>query len=155
MNITSKQEWLENLSIALRNYEEACKDSVAQKLGLEIISVDQKEKKAVFVFQPKREHINQWGAVNGGIIALAFDMAMGMTIKGYANCQTTPTVNLNLSYLKPHKISGLIYIEVTINLCGNRLAEMSAVTWQQDKSEILAVSQGTFLLTKEILNKCH
>lgn len=77
---------------------------VAQALGMKITTVDAETGVVEAEFEGKAEFTNPVGNVQGGILAAMLDDSMGPALACQLGAgEFAPTLNLNISFLKPAK----------------------------------------------------
>jgi uncharacterized protein (TIGR00369 family) len=81
---------------------------VATMLGMKVTKVDTEAGLVETEFEGKPEFANPAGHVQGGMLAAMLDDAMGIALAcQLAAGELAPTLNLNLSFLKPAKVGSL------------------------------------------------
>ena len=83
--------------------------------------------------------------LHGGLTAVLFDSAMGHLSRFYAGGMT-PTISLNLSYLRPVPVDRPIFIRSHMDKPGSLANYLSAVAYTADAPDkILATATGVYL----------
>ena len=97
-------------------------------------------------FAMRKEYANPSGVVlHGGLTAVLFDSAMGHLSRFYAGGMT-PTISLNLSYLRPVPVDRPIFIRSHMDKPGSLANYLSAVAYTADAPDkILATATGVYL----------
>lgn len=91
---------------------------------------------------PNREWMrNPAGNMHGGIIASAFDLTMGSLSIGINRMAViTPTVSMEVSYLRPVPKDSRLTVEAVITHQGRTLIQMTAKAWLDSKPDSLAAT---------------
>lgn len=110
---------LNNIRNALE--EIGSRDLIEARLHLEALDCDPEKGTAVFAFNPERWMRNEYGGVQGGIIACVMDLAMALPL-GWASDAMMGTIEMSTQYLLP--MFGDQYEVHTENLhVGNRVCQ--------------------------------
>ena len=104
------------------------------------------ERKSLLVSFPVESYMrNPVGVMHGGALSGALDIAMGSLTFYMAGEFVTPTINLNVSFLRPVPVGKRLFVESTCLSCGKTMAYATAKAWlegQEDK--ILGSAAGTY-----------
>lgn len=97
-------------------------------------------------FAMRREYANPSGVVlHGGLTAVLFDTAMGHLAHFYSGCMT-PTISMNLSYLRSVPVDRPIFIRSHMDKPGSTVHYLSAEAFTADAPDkILATATGVYL----------
>ena len=96
-------------------------------------------------FAMRREYANPGGALHGGLTGVLFDTAMGH-LSHYYSGHMTPTISLNLAYLRPMPVDRPIFIRSHMDKPGSLVNYISAVAYTADAPDkILATASGVYL----------
>ncbi|MGM9975118.1 MAG: PaaI family thioesterase [Clostridiaceae bacterium] len=149
-NKSNKEEFLVRIDSVEERMRESLKGALVEDLIPTLISCDFEKGIAEFKFTIKANMRNSMGIVHGGIICTLLDNAMGMTTSSLINKGWTPTVNLQVSFLKPVMPQGVIHISVRIISSGRTFINTAAELWEEGKPErILASATGIFFIKEE------
>ncbi len=109
-------------------------------------TVDADKGTVVYRFTPQPWMTNPGGSMHGGVIATMFDNAMGMTATACGDGGMTPTVEMQVSYLRPVALDRTVYVRVTLRNAGWTLTRLTAELWQEGAADRLsATATGTFV----------
>ena len=87
---------------------------------------------------------NPNGVIHGGIIATMIDTAIGITTIGITN-SLTPTINLQISYLRPCPADGMIAVRSYITMLGGSVIHTRAEMFDtRDPQNLVATAEGAF-----------
>lgn len=87
---------------------------------------------------------NPNGVIHGGIIATMIDTAIGITTIGITDT-LTPTINLQISYLRPCPADGLIAVRSYITMLGGSVIHTRAEMFDtREPDKLVATAEGAF-----------
>lgn len=92
---------------------------------------------------------NPVGWVHGGMVATMFDNGMGVLAGCFANGAFTPTVTLNLEYLRPTPVGETLLLRARILKLGRSLIHMRGeLAVESEPTKPCAVASGVFAIHK-------
>ncbi|TQN42202.1 uncharacterized protein (TIGR00369 family) [Blastococcus colisei] len=114
----------------------------AERLGARAEVAD--DGSARLAFTAREEHLNQAGALHGGVLATLVDTAMGAAVRSAVDDGDVPaTSQLTVTYLRPGK-SGDLSVTARVRTRGEHLTVCEADVDQDGRSLVHAVA--TFAL---------
>lgn len=114
-------------------------------LQLRLVDSDPIQKTAHYAFD-----VNPWGKnpaeiLHGGMTASLFDMVMGITGHACSDAVFTPTVQLQVQYLKPVPLNATLHFNVKITSVTKTLITATAVAWVNDEDSVpVATASATY-----------
>lgn len=91
---------------------------------------------------------NPNGVVHGGIISAMLDTIMG-TMSVWHSGKPTPTVMLQISYIRPVPLKKRIYVRANITNAGRTLVHTTSEAWLEGSPEkIVATAVGSYFVTE-------
>lgn len=120
-------------------------------LPCELVSCDAEKKEVLFCFDTIPEMGNPWGVTHGGMLAVMLDWAMGVTSRTVLDFNQTPTVDMQIQYLKPAPLGIKLYIRAKINSRSKRMAFLTAKAWTESEEEPVTMASGVYYLREEHL----
>lgn len=126
-----------------KEMEQFFNNSVQVKtLGAEV-KLENPEKPEVWLPEIKPEHQGGIGsdAVNGGIIAMLSDFALGLLGLGHYKEGMTATAHLNVQYLRPFRTTSIRAVATQTQVVNNRI--FGIVELFDSKGNICALAQGS------------
>lgn len=119
-------------------------ESFCGRLQPSVVSCDPETPSILLSFPVLPWELNVNGVVNGGISATMLDATMGTL--GYAiSGSFTPTISLNVSYLRPVPGEGTLMVRATAAMAGRAVIYLSGELWDTRAPEkLLATAQGVF-----------
>lgn len=138
------------------NLEEAVADAIGQapdglvsRLLPKLLEVDYPAQTLVFEYPSEPWMRNPAGHMHGGMIATILDNAMCTAVRGIAGIGDSPTVSLQVSYVRPVRIGIPVGVTVRVSGCGRTMAYLSAEVWQGDnRKRILATGSSAVFVAK-------
>jgi uncharacterized protein (TIGR00369 family) len=119
---------------------------VASTLGMVITKVQAEDGRLDAEFEGKPEFANPLGNVQGGILAAMLDDTMGPALACQLRAgEFAPTLNLNVSFLKPAKIGKLRGVGRVVRR-GKDVCVLSGELYQND--ELVATATATALIRR-------
>lgn len=115
-------------------------------LPCELVSCDPARREVVFKFRTGPEMGNPWGVTHGGMLAVMLDWSMGVTSRTVLDYNQTPTVDMQIQYLRPVPLHTDLYIRAKINKTGKRMAFLTATAWGEDENKPLTMASGVYCL---------
>lgn len=133
------------MEIALRRFTEylgGLDGTISHSVGISFVSCDFEERSALFAFRVTDWAQDPRGGMHGGAVSAAIDMAMGSCTCCWAGCRSTPTVSMQLNFLRPIPLdAGHLMIRVQLHACGRTTAYTSAYGYlegQEDRRVVVA-----------------
>ena len=92
---------------------------------------------------------NPNGVIHGGIVATMMDTAIGLTTIGITGT-LTPTINLQISYLRPCPADGLIAVRSYITMLGGSVIHTRAEMFDtREPEKLVATAEGAYRRFKD------
>lgn len=120
-------------------------DGFMAYLKLKLMECDSNARTAHFAYD-----VSDWGKnpaeiLHGGMTASLFDMVMGITGHALSEAQFTPTVQLQVQYLKPVPLNSTLHFGVKITSVTKTLITATAEAWVNDESSVIvATASATY-----------
>lgn len=151
MDTLSSEELEQRIRRWMKQIAESHPKAFGCNLPCELISCDPQRREVLFCFHTIDEMENPWGVTHGGMLAMMMDWAMGVTSRVLLDYNHTPTVDMQLQYLKPVPLHSSLYIRARVNSRGKRLVFMSAQAWCESEDRLLTTGTGVYYLREEHL----
>ncbi len=122
-------------------YQNDIANTLNSVMGTEYIRGDFDSKTAVFAFDVTQWMRNPGGVMHGGALSAALDIAMGSCTCYWAGCRLTPTVTLQMNFLRPIPVGSRLILECRVHSCGRTTAYATAfgyIEGREDKSVVTA-----------------
>ena len=114
-------------------------------LHLNLVDADESTRSAHFTYMTTSWGKNPADILHGGMSASLFDMVMGITGHALSEAVFTPTVQLQVQYLKPVPLNATLHFQVKITSVTKTLITATAEAWvNEESSVIVATSSATY-----------
>jgi uncharacterized protein (TIGR00369 family) len=120
-------------------------------LPCELVSCDAQKREVVFKFRTVPEMGNPWGVTHGGMLAVMLDWSMGVTGRAVLDYNHTPTVDMQIQYLRPVPLDGELYIRASVRKSGKKIAFLTATAWTEDEEDPTTLATGVYYLREQHL----
>ncbi|WP_434309475.1 PaaI family thioesterase [Hominifimenecus sp. rT4P-3] len=138
------EELRANIEEAIRDATDLAPDGMVARLTPRFFSCDYPQKSVCLEYPSEPWMRNPAGGMHGGMIATVFDNAMCTAVRGFAGIGDSPTVNLQISYIRPVRIGVPVRIRVRVSGLGRTIAHVSAELWQGEaETRVLASASST------------
>lgn len=92
---------------------------------------------------------NRIGILHGGITAAAFDYTMGILARFYAESNFSPTVSLEIKYIRPVEICDTLIVKAKAISKGRKVIHATAEGISQSTGKLAASGAGIFLVSEK------
>ena len=149
-SFSNDQQGMENACRAYFEKLEGAEEQLNQLLDAEFYSCSFEEKKLTLKAKPKPWMANPNGLMHGGITASYFDYAMGVLSIYMSGWRMTPTLHMDVNYMRPIKIGKPICIETRVMKAGNKITYLDAVMYPENMPDkLLASATGAYYLVPQ------
>lgn len=123
--------------------------SITKQLDPAPIQWDVDNMELTLAFHTNKEMANPIGGLHGGIIATIFDNGLGVLAGCFAEGVFTPTVAMNLEYLRPAPAIGKLFLHASITKLGRKLIHLRGELLDAPDSKMpYAVATSIYALHK-------
>lgn len=107
------------------------------------------EKKTLTLSMALRPWMSNPGHIlHGGVTASVLDMTMGLLCRYVSNGHMTPTVNMNVSYLRAVPMKGTVLVRAEVTRCGRTICSaVSSMYLAGEEERVLAAASGAYFVT--------
>ncbi len=92
---------------------------------------------------------NPSSILHGGVTAAVLDMTMGLLCRYCSGGRMTPTVSMDVSYLRSAPLHRRLFIRADVTRCGGTICSAVGRLWLEGEPDrLLATSSGTYFVTK-------
>jgi len=102
-----------------------------------------------FSFKLFKWETNRIGILHGGITAAAFDFTMGVLARFYAETNFSPTISLDIRYIRPIELCDTLIVKVKAVSKGKKVIHLTAEGISQVTGKIAASGAGIFLVSEK------
>ena len=118
-------------------------------LGAEFVSCDYEKKTVVVAMETKDWMTNPSNMVHGGVTASILDFTMGLLARYGTTGYMTPTISMEVSYLRPGPLDRRILVEAQISMAGFTVCHVTGKAWAEGAPEkLIATSAGAYYVTR-------
>lgn len=117
---------------------------VNQLLRPSLVSCSEKEKTITIGYPVQEWQLNAKDVMHGGMIAAAFDLAMGLLAIHFNHQKPVAFVNLSLNYMRPIPKDDFILITAKATSVGKRLLTVSAECRLKSNGLLTNTAIGTY-----------
>ncbi len=121
------------------------KDTINALLQMELMAVEEAQKKIVLAFPISAWELNPDEHTHGGILATILDVAMGCAAYAFSQATFTPTIQMAVNFVKGSNQNDKLQVEAICDHAGSRMAMVRAVAYDQ-KGNVIASSNGSYAI---------
>lgn len=123
--------------------------SFGAMLNTRLAHCDYKSRSIILRMELKDWMANPYGILHGGISAAVLDMAMGILCGYFSGGVMTPTVSMEVNYVKPGVIGGQLMIQADLTGCGATLCHAAAKAWMEDTPDrTVCTAAGVYYISR-------
>ena len=145
----TKEEMEEKVRRGIQGMSPDEPDHLYSKMKLEYYDCDPEESSLTLRFPVQKWELNHMGTLHGGLYATAVDTTSGALVRNLTGCIITPTINLNINYLKPAVEGDALLVKATAERIGRHLANIHADCRSEKTGRLLASASINFMPVKE------
>ena len=143
----------EGMERAFRHYFDwmrlECDGTFNAMLDAQFVSCDYEKKTVLVALDTKPWMTNPTSMVHGGITASVLDFTMGLLARFSTTGYMTPTVSMEVSYLRPMPLGERVMAEAEITMAGFSLCHATAKAWTESAPEkLVATAAGSYFVTR-------
>ena len=138
-----------------KRLEDYCKSSVRDDVARQQGTVNSmlapdyhscsfEEGSVTLTFKVQKWETNRIGILHGGITAAAFDYAMGMLARFYADQNFTPTVSMEIKYIRPVELGETLLVKARVVSVGKKIIHLTVEGRSQESDKLTATGAGIF-----------
>lgn len=121
------------------------KDYATQWLGAELVSIE--EGKCTLQMKVKKEMLNGFGTLHGGMAYSLADSALAFAVNSYG--RISPLINGSMTYSKAAKEGDVLRAEAKVISLGNKKADIDVNVYCNDETEAFYFFRGTVYRTSK------
>lgn len=107
------------------------------------------ESTVVLCLDPQSWMANPMGILHGGVTASLLDMTMGLLCRYCSGGRMTPTISMDVQYLRSGPLDRRLYIRAELTKRGMGVCYATGSMWAEGAREkLLATSSGAYYVTK-------
>jgi len=114
-------------------------------LGTELYSCDFGKSSVILTMDPKPWMGNPMGILHGGVTASVLDMTMGLLCRYVSGGNMTPTISMDVSYLRSGPLDRRLYIRADLTKRGMSICYATGALWAEgEEDRLIATSSGSY-----------
>lgn len=121
------------------------KDLINGMMKAESAGCSYEEGTMSFAFPVQKWQTNRVGNLHGGMIATAFDITIAALARFYAGKNFTPTVSLDIKYVRPAKEGDKVIVTARRISAGRRISQLVCEAKDSDTGKIIATGASVYL----------
>ena len=138
----------ERLETIIHDLNEKRSHMISGMIKPTFISCDAEKMCATLGFPCMEWEKNPNDVIHGGIMATMIDTAIGLTTIAVTET-LTPTINLQISYLRPCPADGMVAVRAYITMLGGSVIHTRAEAYDtREPEKIVATAEGAYRLFK-------
>lgn len=87
---------------------------------------------------------NRVGVMHGGVVGVAFDIAMGFLTRFLADQSFAPTISLETVFIRPISIGETLLVRVKANLAGRKLTHLYGEAFLKSSGKLAATATASY-----------
>lgn len=144
-NLYSQEGMERSLRAFVRHLTADFPDTINSGMALTLESCSFGEKTAVFSCEIPPWMSNPGGVAHGGMVAGLLDTAIGSVTYYFSGEKLTPTISLQVTFVRPMVLGKRARIRVSLSSCGRTMGNATAEAWQEDAPDrVIATASGTY-----------
>ena len=147
MSISTKeqQKMEQTLREIIEEVKRAHPDAIGTQLIPDLVECSYEHKSAEFKITILPSMSNPKGMTHGGVIATIFDNATGILANSLVEDGWCPTINLQITYIKPVHLNSVLHVIVRVQSAGRSLINLYAEAFdEENRQRLLATATGQF-----------
>lgn len=141
-NAPTKETMEERVLAELRRRTQ--RDDINRMMPMELVGCSPEARCVEVSHELSDWELNFMDTMHGGLISFLLDSTMAITGRAWTGDRITPTLNLQVSFLRPVKKGSLITTRATITHVGRRVINLTAELWTDHPDRPCATASGTF-----------
>lgn len=143
-----------SLRAFIKRLNEARPGTFNDMLSPKYAGCDFNEKSLTVIYETTPWMSNPVGAAHGGVVAGMLDTTMGSLAFYMAGETVTPTITLQVSYLRPVLLSEKLYVKAVSNMAGRTMCHLTAIAWLEgSESKPVATASGSYYAAQEFVKR--
>ena len=119
-------------------------DTISGMMKVRVVACDAEKRTLELAFPVQEWQKNLIGMMHGGLICTALDMAMGWLTLGFTDAAMTPTVSMNVNFLRAIPMGAELFATSHIEHLGKSIVHLTASCYFDDPARPAATAQGVF-----------
>ena len=126
-----------------------CGGTYNAMLGVRFVACDYEKKTVLLAAELEDWMTNPSGMVHGGVTASLLDFTMGILARYCTTGCMTPTVSMQVNYLRPIPPEKTVFLEASVTMAGFSLCHTAARAWAEGAEKLpVATATGVYHVTR-------
>jgi len=143
--ISGQQRFEEFVDETMREYNEDYKDLIIGMMKAQRAACSFEDKTLILEFPIQPWQVNKAGTFHGGMMCTAMDMTVAVLTRFYAGKNFTPTVSLDVKYVRPAKAGETMLVKALITSGGRRITQLTCEAYNSKTGKLLATGASVYL----------
>lgn len=122
------------------------KETINAMMKMKLITYNDVNKTVILAFPIAQWQLNPIGNMHGGMIAVAFDIAMACIAYVTGNGVFTPTIQIAINFVHPITLGDTLLIEAICDHGGSRMAQVRGIAKSQKSGATIASANGSYVM---------
>lgn len=148
MNLKNTSDGQKKMEAAIKTelevYLNQQADSINGMMKPEFVECSFEQKTLTIAFPVLEWEKNRVGAMHGGIIASAFDIATGPLARFLAGESFAPTIRLETVFIRPIQLGDVFEVHVKTNMAGKNLTHLSCEGYIKSSGKLAATATASY-----------
>lgn len=142
----------EGMERAFRKYfayvESQCGGTFNHMLGARLEDCDYAARTILLSMETKDWMTNPGNMLHGGVTASILDMTMGLLCRYFSGGYMTPTISMEVSYLRPAPLDKTLYVRAEVTMRGFTICHAVGTAWAEGAADKpVATATGAYYVT--------
>lgn len=125
-------------------YKRNQRNDINQMMTVSYVDCSAEARTLELIHQMADWEINIMNTMHGGLISFLLDATMAITSRAYTGDSMTPTLDMNVQFLRAVKAGAEVHTKATISHVGRSIINLTALLWTDDVTQPCATASGTF-----------
>ena len=148
--MSSQEKMMEYIEKTLYENNIEQKDSINGLMKSQIEAYSFEEQFMTFRFPLMPWQANRAGFLQGGLVAVAFDITVSALARFYTNTHYIPTLSLDINYLKPIHLEEELLVTARVVSMGKRVSHYSLEGRSAKTNKLVASGSAIYLKAEPI-----
>lgn len=121
------------------------KSRIIGLMNMQYISCCEADRSLTMGFPVEDWELNPAGTMHGGMIATAVDSVMGLVSHYFSDRPFTPTISMDVNYLKPVMAGDVLEVTARIVNLGRRVCFIRSEGRRRSDGKVVVTAQGSYM----------
>ncbi|MCR5481789.1 MAG: PaaI family thioesterase [Clostridia bacterium] len=135
----------EHMEVTMRELNVDQKNIINGMMQCEYVSCNYEEMSTVMRFPVLPWQVNRVGVLHGGMYCTAFDLAMAVIARFAAQSNFTPTVGIEVKFIRPAKEGQHLLVKTRATACGRRISQFFCEAVIEETGKLAATATSVYM----------